>query len=99
MSESPPNDLFTEVHNLATAVALGEIDNEQFRRLEFLLDTSAAARRIYVRYIQDTVGMQSMIDADSSDEMDLREDAGAPAAKAQSNVPSRKGPKGPSKKG
>ena len=101
MSESSPNDLFTEVHDLVTAAALGRIDAEQFRRLEFLLDTSAAARRIYVRYIQDTVGLESMIDADSSDEVievremdlrerELREDAGTPAGKAKSKVPPRK---------
>ncbi len=54
-------ELFGEIHQLVTERITGQMTPARFQRLELLLRTNPAARRIYVEYLQETVALQSML--------------------------------------
>jgi hypothetical protein len=64
MSQQANSDLFGTIHQLVLDRALGQITAERFDELDRLLGASAEARLLYVQYIQETVGLQSMLGRD-----------------------------------
>jgi hypothetical protein len=61
MSDSSQIDLYAQIHELVTARMLGQLTPDEFQQLEQLLRTRPDARRIYVRYVEETLGLQAML--------------------------------------
>ncbi len=53
--------LFAQIHSLVTLELNGEMSPAEQARLEELVCTSAAARRLYVRYIAETAALQRCV--------------------------------------
>jgi hypothetical protein len=66
VSDPASTDLFGTIHQLVLERALGQITAERFDELDRLLGASAEARMLYVQYIQETVGLQSMLGRDGN---------------------------------
>jgi hypothetical protein len=64
MSDGAKSDLYGTIHQLVLERSLGHITAERFDELDRLLGASAEARNLYVQYIQETVGLQSMLGRD-----------------------------------
>lgn len=52
-----PESLFSEVHDLVTAQAEGRLTSEQAERLQALVCSNPAARRLYVHYVRETASL------------------------------------------
>jgi hypothetical protein len=61
MSQSSENRLFDEIHEFVTARIFNRLSEAQLRRFERLLESSPEARQLYVSYLQQTIGLQSML--------------------------------------
>ena len=64
-------ELFEQVHQLVTARINDEMTPEQFTRLDALLSDSVVARRLYVRYIYETLALPSLLGTADSPTIDV----------------------------
>ena len=67
--QSDHHELFEQIHQFVTARINEEMSPEQFARLDGLLGENAAARRLYVQYIYETLALPSLVGALDSDDM------------------------------
>jgi hypothetical protein len=85
VSEPAGTDLFGAIHQLVLERALGQITADRFDELDRLLGASDEARVLYVQYVQETVGLQSMLGRDGH--LPLPQFAGGDAARLASPPP------------